>query len=54
MFLPNISTEELVQKIIDFTNFEANYDNLDELFQLVSPHSVSPKGREVAIEELKK
>ncbi len=54
MFFPNISTEELVQKIIDFTNFKANFDNLEEIIQLVSPHSVSPKGREVATEELEK
>jgi hypothetical protein len=31
----NISTEELVKKIIDFTNFEANYDNLEEIIKLV-------------------
>ena len=30
-----ISTEELVQKIIDFTNFEANYENIDKLVNMV-------------------
>ena len=30
-----ISTEELVKKIIDFTNFKANYENIEEILNLV-------------------
>lgn len=35
MFQRNISTKELVQKIIDFTNFKADYNNLEEIMKLV-------------------
>ena len=44
----------VAQKIIDFTNFKANYENIEEIVKLVSLHSVSPKGREVATDELEK
>jgi len=48
------NSPKITKKIIDFTNFEANYDNLDEIVQLVSPHSVSIKGIKIATEELEK
>lgn len=35
MFLPNISIEEITKKIIDFTNFEATFENIDEILNLV-------------------
>ena len=35
IFQRNISTKELVQKIIDFTNFKADYNNLEEIMKLV-------------------